>query len=170
MQLRELVACRPPVENPSQYEYLASLHSSPGNLFRLHGHLVDARCAKSFHKTVLMLRPVHRERSAAAAVPVSVFAETAPSTVAMNEGAGVVLPAPPRLPAPSDSSGYHRPSAARSHECGDSSSRARAARFRCQCPARLMAHRRVRIPWTDEKLDDANVIGGLGVVGVGVQV
>jgi len=27
--------------------------------------------------------------------PVSVFAETAPSTVAMNEGAGVVLPAPP---------------------------------------------------------------------------
>ena len=55
------------------------------------------RCAKSFHKTVLMLPSgfIANDPPPGPLCPVSVFAETAPSTVAMNEGAGVVLPAPP---------------------------------------------------------------------------
>src|SRR5437879_1930144 len=55
------------------------------------------RWAKSFHRTVLMLPCgfIANEPPPGPLCPVSVFAETAPSTVAMNDGAGVGRPAPP---------------------------------------------------------------------------
>src|SRR5258708_4410080 len=50
------------------------------------------RCAKSFHRTVLMLPSgfIANEPPPGPLWPVSVFAETAPSTVAMKEGLGAV--------------------------------------------------------------------------------
>src|SRR5436309_14495668 len=55
------------------------------------------RCAKSFQRTVLMLPSgfIANDPPPGPLCPVSVFAETAPSTVAMKEGLGVVPPAPP---------------------------------------------------------------------------
>src|ERR1051325_1874263 len=70
------------------------------------------RCAKSFHSTVLMLPsgfmandpPRGGGGTPTSLCPVSVFAETAPSTVAMKDGVGVVVPAPvPLLGAPASS-------------------------------------------------------------------
>src|SRR5436309_10107676 len=102
------------------------------------------RCAKSFQRTVLMLPSgfIANDPPPGPLCPVSVFAETAPSTVAMNEGLGVVVPAPPALQAPSRTSGYHLPNHRRPrHECGGSSSRAPAATLRCRCLETLMVHR-----------------------------
>src|SRR5437763_1947893 len=74
------------------------------------------RCAKSFHKTVLMLPsgsmanepPRDGGGTPTSLCPVSVFAETAPSTVAMNAGVGVVVPAPvvPKAGAPASTVGF----------------------------------------------------------------